>query len=93
MAWVIGYILLELYIGQASKYDAMGLQPMKRLLYTWFGNCHALFGLSELLGHMYAVWGWDWNMALYELSTGNLTIIPAFYWCMGLTELNYFVSI
>ena len=61
---------------------------MKRLLYTWFGNCYALFGLSELLGHMYAVWGWDWTMAFYELIIGDLTIIPAFCWCMGLTELN-----
>ena len=66
----------------------MGLKPMKRLLYTWFGNCYTLFGLSELLGHMYAVWGWDWSMALYELSTGDLTIIPAFCWCVGLPELN-----
>ena len=60
---------------------------MKRLLYTWFGNFYTLFGLSALLGHMYAVWGWDWSMAIYELSTGDLTIIPAFCWCMGLTEL------
>ena len=36
---------------------------MKRLLYTWFVNFYALFALSTLLGHMYAVWGWDWNMA------------------------------
>ena len=68
MAWAIGYILLELYIRQASKCDAMGLQAMKRLLCTWFGNCHALFGLSELLGHMFTVWEWDWNMALYAFA-------------------------
>ena len=66
----------------------MGLQPIKRLLYTWFGNCYALFGLCELIGHIYAVWGWDWSMTLYELSTGDLTIIPAFCWCMGYSELN-----
>ena len=28
-------------------------------------------------------------MAFYELCTGDLTIIPAFCWCMGLTELNW----
>ena len=28
---------------------------MKRLQYTWFDNCYALFGLSELLGHLYAL--------------------------------------
>ena len=78
----------EVECRQASKCDAMGFKPMKRLLYTWFGNCYALFGLSELLGHMYAVWGWDWSMALIELSKGDVTIIPAFCWCMGLTELN-----
>ena len=49
--------ILELGIGQASKCDAVGLKPMKRLLYSWFGNFYALFGLSELLGHMYALWG------------------------------------
>ena len=79
MAWVIGCALLELYIGQASKCDVGGLKPMKKLLYTWFDNCYALFGLSELLGHMYAVWGWDWSTALIESSTGDLTIISAFY--------------
>ena len=61
---------------------------MKRLLYIWFGNYYALFRLSEFIGHMYAVWGGDWSMALYELSTGDLTIIPAFCWCMGYSELN-----
>ena len=66
----------------------MGLQPMKRLLYTWFGNYYALFGLSKLIGHIYAVWGGDWSMALYELSTGNLIIIPAFCWCMGCSKVN-----
>ena len=42
-----------------------------------------------MLGHMYALWGWDWSMALIKSSTGNVTIIPAFCWCMGLTELNW----
>ena len=65
---------------------------MKKLLYTWFANCYALFGLSELIDHMYAVWGWDWSMAFYELCTGDRTIIPAFCWCMGLTELNFEVE-
>ena len=61
MAWVIGCALLELYIGlgKASKCDVSGLKPMKRLMYTWFDNCSDLFALSKLIGHMYAVWGWD----------------------------------
>ena len=56
----------------------MGFKPMKRILFTWFDNYYALFGLSELLGHMYAVWGWDWSVAFYELSIGDTTIMPAF---------------
>ena len=35
--------MLEFYIGKARKYNVMGLKPMKRLMYTWFGNCYALF--------------------------------------------------
>ena len=31
-------------------------------------------------GHMYAVWGWDWIMALIKLITCDVTIIPAFCW-------------
>ena len=38
-----------------SRYNAMVFKPIKRLLYTWFDNCSVLFGLSELLGHKYAV--------------------------------------
>ena len=56
--------MLELYIGRARKCDVVGLKAMKRLMYTWFSNCYVPFWLSELLGHMYALWGWDWSMAL-----------------------------
>ena len=66
----------------------MELKPIKRLLYAWFGNFYALFELIEFLGYMYALWACDWIMAFYKLSTGAITIIPAFFWCMGLTELN-----
>ena len=66
----------------------MGLKPMKRLLYTWFDNCSALFGWNKLIGHMYTVCGWDWSMAFYELITSDVTIIPAFYWCIGYFKLN-----
>ena len=77
---MLGYAKLELDAGQVRKGDAMSFKPMKRLLYTWFSNCYAWFGLSELIGHMYAMYGWDWSMAFYELCTGDLTIIPAFCW-------------
>ena len=52
----MGCGILELAVGQAIKYNTVGLKPMKKLLYTWFGNCYAIFGLSKFLGHMYALW-------------------------------------
>ena len=66
----------------------MGFKPIKRLLYTWFNNYYTLFGLSELMGYIYTVWGWDWSMAFYELHTGDIIIIPSFCWCMEYSELN-----
>ena len=57
-------------------------------MYTWFGNFYATFRLSKVLGYMYAFWEGDWSMVLIELSTGDVTIIPAFYWCIGLPELT-----
>ena len=78
----------EVECGQASKCDAMGFKPMKRLLYTWFDNCSVLFGQSELLGHINAMCEWDWSMAFYEFNIGDITIILAFCWCMGRFELN-----
>ena len=53
---MIGCAKFELGVGLAHQYNAMGFKPIKRLPYTLFENFYALFGMNELLGHIYAVW-------------------------------------